>query len=146
MCHLSLTKVELPFVLFFYFNLFGVLVFLALEVLNHTLSVNFILHLTEKTCSRLNLYENLTLKSPVCVSMCMVCLTGSSNAFLTSSPYLFLRHGPQNCPWIPRQSSLRQHVLVSTVFWRHWWHVEPWRGTKQNPRYVGQSRRLPPSQ
>lgn len=67
-------------------------------------------------------------------------LTGSSRAFLTSSPYRFLRHGPQNWPRIPRQPSLRQQVLVSMVFWRHWWQVEPWgenMRTMQRPRVCG---------
>lgn len=68
--------------------------------------------------------------------LCNSSLTGSSSAFLTSSPYRFLKHGPQNWPRIPRQSSLRQHVFVSTVFWRHWWHVEPWNYNKKPQQQI----------
>ena len=38
---------------------------------------------------------------------------------------LISRHLPQNCPLTPTHLPLLQMVLVSVVFWRHWWQEVP---------------------
>jgi hypothetical protein len=46
----------------------------------------------------------------------MINITGSFKAFSALSPYLFLRHGPQNWPRTPIQLPERHIVFVSNVF------------------------------